>query len=441
MATLTTTISGDRIHREYDELRGSQASGKQRLVIVGAGFAGMYTALGLAREDIDITVIDKKNHHLFQPLLYQVATAALSAPDIAAPIRKILERQSNARVLLEEVVSIDTAGHRLELSQGTLSYDWLVLAPGARDSYFGHDEWAAFAPGLKTIEDAFTIRGRILTAFERAEREVDPAQRAIDLTFVVVGGGPTGVELAGSIAEIARKTLTRNFRSFDPSSARVILVEGGDRLLPSYPPELSQKALEQLERIGAEVRLNSRVSDIAGRGVRIGETWLEARTVLWAAGVRASGLLATLGTPLDRQGRAIVELDLSIPGHPEVLVLGDAAAVKYQDGFVPGVAPAAIQMGQYAARVVRARRHGDAIVPFSYRDKGSLATIGRRAAVADLGRFRFSGAIAWLLWLFIHIFFLIGFRNRVAVMFEWGIAYLTYQRSARVILTRSDVKE
>lgn len=420
---------------DYDALRTGTRRDAKHVVIVGGGFAGMYTALGLRDEAIDITIIDKKNHHLFQPLLYQVATAALSAPDIAAPIRKILEHQRNTRVLLEDVLAVDLAAKRLKLSGGSLGYDILVLAPGARDTYFGHDSWAEHAPGLKTIEDAFTIRGKILAAFESAEREVDATRRAAELTFVIVGGGPTGVELAGSIAEIARRTLTRNFRAFDPSSARVILVEGGDRLLPSYPAELSAKAQTQLERLGAEVRLNSRVEDIASRGVRIGGDWLEARTVLWAAGVRASALLATLGVPLDRQGRVLVEDDLAVPGHPEVLVLGDAAAVKFKDGFVPGVAPAAIQMGQYAARSIRARLRGESVTRFAYRDKGSLATIGRRAAVADLGRFRFSGVVAWLLWLFIHIFFLIGFRNRLAVMFEWAIAYCTYQRSARVILT------
>ncbi len=423
---------------DYDTLRNAEDAKKHKVVIVGGGFAGLYAALGLDRDDLDVTIVDQRNHHLFQPLLYQVATAALAAPDIAAPIRRILQGRRNVRVLLDRVVGFRLEERRLELDRGSIGYDQLLLAPGARDHYFGHDAWKEHAPGLKTIEDALSIRSRILAAFEAAERESDRERRSEYLTFVVVGGGPTGVELAGSVAEIGRRTLTRNFRNFDPTSTRVILVEGGDRILASYPKELSAKAQEQLERLGAEVRLGARVEDVTKDGVRIGGELLAARTVLWAAGVRASELCAILGergVPIDRQGRVLVEPDLTVKGHPEVFVMGDAAAVKQGDGFVPGVAPAAIQMGKHTANNVLRRLRGEGTSPFVYRDKGSLATIGRRAAVADFGRVRFSGAIAWLAWLFIHLFFLIGFRNRLAVMIEWAIAYLTFQRSARVILT------
>lgn len=431
-------MTDDRPPRDYDDLLDAAARARHRVVIVGGGFAGLYAAIGLRGSAADVTVIDAHNHHLFQPLLYQVATAALAAPDIAAPIRRILKDQSNCRVLLERVIGFDRANRRVVLERGSMGYDTLLVAPGAVDHFFGHPEWAKHAMGLKSLADAFRIRSRILCAFEAAERESDSALRAEWLTFVVVGGGPTGVEIAGSVAEIARKTLMRNFRGFDPKDASVILLEGGERILAAYTPESSARAKEQLERIGAVVRLSARVEDVTERGVKVGDQWIPARTVLWAAGVRASPLCAELGAPLDRSGRVLVEGDLSIAGDPNVCVLGDAAAVKQGDGYVPGVAPAAIQMGQYAAKRVTARLNGIAMPPFRYRDKGSLATIGRRAGVAEFAGRRFSGAIAWLLWLFVHLFFLIGFRNRLVVMVEWAIAYLTYQRSARVILTESD---
>lgn len=420
--------------RDYDDLRDAVARAKHRVVIVGGGFAGLYAACGLRRVDCDVTLIDAHNHHLFQPLLYQVATAALAAPDIAAPIRRILKDQHNCRVLLERAVGFDRESKRVRLFEGSIGYDTLVVAPGAVDHFFGHDEWSRHAIGLKSLADAFRIRGRILSAFEAAERESDPARRSALLTFVVVGGGPTGVEIAGSVAEIARRTLTRNFRGFDPKDARVVLLEGGDRILAAYSRESSESAKRQLERIGAIVRLGAKVEDVTERGVKVGDEWIESHTVLWAAGVRASPLLAELHAPLDRQERALVEPDLSLPGDPHVLVLGDAAAVRSGDAWVPGVAPAAIQMGRYAARKIAARLAGRSVEPFAYRDKGSLATIGRRAGVAEIAGLRFSGAVAWILWLFIHLFFLIGFRNRFVVMVEWAIAYLTYQRSARVIL-------
>jgi NADH:ubiquinone reductase (H+-translocating) len=423
--------------RDYDDLRDAAARAKPHVVIVGGGFAGLYCALGLRDQRCDVTIVDQHNHHLFQPLLYQVATAALAAPDIAAPIRRIVKDQDNARVLLDRVIAVDRAAKRVRLEAGTIGYDTLVLAPGAVDHYFGHDDWARHAHGLKSLDDAFRIRSRILESFEAAERESDPALRREHLTFVVVGGGPTGVELAGSVAEIARKTLTRNFRNFDPSGARVVLLEGGERILASYSAESSASAQQQLERIGAEVRTGARVDEVTARGVRIGGEWIASRTVLWAAGVRASPLCASLDTELDRQGRVLVAADLTVPNDPAVFVLGDAAAVKSGDSWVPGVAPAAIQMGSFCAKAIASRLRGESPAPFVYRDKGSLATIGRRAAVAEIGRWRSRGAVAWMLWLFIHVFFLIGFRNRLAVMIEWGIAYLTYQRSARVILTRS----
>jgi NADH dehydrogenase len=426
--------------RDYDALRGD-AGERKHVVIVGGGFAGLYAALSLGRAPVDVTIVDRTNHHLFQPLLYQVATAALSAPDVASPIRRILKDQRNARVLLDEVVAVDKEARRLVLAAGRLSYDVLLLAPGSRDHWFGNDEWKRHAPGLKTIDDALGIRARVLAAFEAAEREPDPAVRAEWLTFAVVGGGPTGVELAGSLAEIARRTLTRNFRNFDPKDARVVLLEGGPRLLPVYPEESSAAAKAQLERLGAQVRLGARVTALDGEGVTYDGERLACRTVLWAAGQRGSPLLETLAVPLDRSGRVMVRQDLTVEGHPELMVLGDAAAVPRFAGspdLVPGVAPAAIQMGRHAATNVLRSLRGEPALPFVYRDKGSLATIGRKSAVADFGKLRFAGTVAWLLWLFVHVLFLIGFRNRIAVLFEWAIAYFTYQRSARVILTRND---
>jgi len=424
---------------EYDRLRGEGA--RPHVAIVGGGFGGLYAARALAGAPVDVTVLDRRNHHLFQPLLYQVATAALAAPDIAAPIRRILKRQKNARVLLGEVERIDTARQRLVMKDGELSFDHLILAPGVRDWYFGNDEWARHAPGLKSVSDAFRIRSKLLLAFEEAEREPSGDRRRDLLTFVIVGGGPTGVELAGSIGEIARHTLTRNFRNFDPAEARVILIEGRERVLPTFPPELSRKATAHLERLGVTVWTSTRVTDIDAGGVRIGDERIVSRTVLWAAGVHASPLTGTIDAPRDGSGRLIVEPTLQVPGFPSIFVIGDAAAVRSGDGWVPGVAPAAIQMGRCAARNIRRIVNGEPPETFRYVSRGALATVGRRAAVADFGRLRFSGLPAWFLWLFVHILFLIGFRSRLVVLLEWAFAYLTYQRSARVILTRGEPTE
>jgi NADH:ubiquinone reductase (H+-translocating) len=408
---------------------------RPHVVILGGGFGGLAVARGLADSHTRITVIDRRNHHLFQPLLYQVATAGLSAPSIAAPLRQILQRQANVTVLMDEALGVDLAQRHVRLAQGDLDYDVLVVATGATHAYFGHDEWARHAPGLKTLDDAFTIRRRVLSAFERAEREDDPARRQAWLNFVVVGGGATGVELAGALAEIARHTLPREFRRADPRQANVLLVEAGPRLLPAFAPELSDKAHRQLEKLGVEVRLGTPVTAIDGNGVVLGETPLEARTVLWAAGVAASPLGRALGAPLDRAGRVEVQPDLSVPGHPEVFVIGDLACVHRPDGsLVPGVAPAAKQMGRYVAQLLTARwRGGAAPPPFRYRDDGTLATIGRMAAVAQFGRLKISGLLAWWVWLIAHIAFLIGFRNRLVVMLDWAWAYWTYQRHARIV--------
>jgi NADH:quinone reductase (non-electrogenic) len=384
-----------------------------------------------------VTLLDRRNHHVFQPLLYQVATAGLSAPEIAAPLRRILSRQPNALVLMAEVVSVDLARRVVVLADGETPYDYLILATGATHSYFGHDDWARYAPGLKSIEDALEIRRRLFVAFERAERETDAAARRAWLTFVVVGAGPTGVELAGTVAEIARHTLSNEFRRIDPSQARVVLLEGTDRVLPPYPPDLSQRARRQLEDLGVEVRVGALVTAVDGHGVCIGPERIESRTVLWAAGVAASPIGRSLGAPVDRAGRVKVESDLSLPGHPEIFVAGDLAAFEQNGRLVPGVAPAAMQMGRHAARNVLRSIAGQPLAPFRYVDKGSLATIGRRAAVADFGRFRFWGLPAWLAWLGVHIFFLIGFRNRLVVLLDWAWAYFSYQRTARLILFES----
>ena len=410
---------------------------RPRVVIVGGGFAGLQAAHVLRRAPVDVTLLDRRNHHVFQPLLYQVATAGLSAPEIAAPLRRVLRRQANAVVLMAEVVSVDVARRMVVLADGETPYDYLILATGATHSYFGHDEWARYAPGLKSIEDALEIRRRLFVAFERAERETDAAVRRVWLTFVVVGAGPTGVELAGTVAEIARHTLSNEFRRIDPSRARVVLLEGTDRVLPPYPPDLSEKARRQLEDLGVEVRSGALVTDVDGHGVCIGPERIESRTVLWAAGVAASPVGRSLGAPVDRAGRVKVESDLSLPGHREVFVAGDLAAFEQNGRPVPGVAPAAMQMGRHAARNVLRSVAGQPLAPFRYVDKGSLATIGRRAAVANFGRFKLWGLPAWLAWLGIHIFFLIGFRNRLVVLMDWAWAYFSYQRTARLILFES----
>jgi len=404
---------------------------KPRVVVVGCGFGGLWAARALHRAPVELTVVDRTNHHVFTPLLYQVATAGLSAPAISGPIRHILAGQANTTVLLGEVQAVDAARRSLRLEDGgEIPYDYLVLAAGTVNHYFGHDGWAPFAPGLKTLEDALEIRARILMAFERAEREADPAKRAAWLTFVVVGGGATGVELAGTLAEIARHTLRGEFRRIDPHNARVVLVEGSERVLPPYPRELSEKARLQLERLGVTVWPGKLVTGIDADGVTLGADRIAAKTVLWAAGVAASPLGRSLGVPLDRQGRARVEPDLSLPGHPEVFVVGDLAAVE----GVPGIAPAAKQMGRHAAMNIRLSLGGKRGKAFRYRDYGQLATIGRNAAVAQIGRLHLSGYPAWLTWLVAHIYFLINFRNRLVVLIDWAWAYWTYNRYARIII-------
>ena len=402
-----------------------------RVVIVGCGFGGLWAAQALRKAPIEVTVVDRTNHHLFTPLLYQVATAGLSAPSIAGPIRHILAQQRNATVLFGEARAVDVARRVVRLENGDeLPYDYLVLAAGTTHSYFGHDEWATFAPGLKTLEDALEVRRRVLTAFERAERESDPVKRGAWLTFVVVGGGATGVELAGTFAEIARHTLRGEFRRIDPHNARVMLLEGADRVLPSYPPDLSAKAQLALERLGVTAWPGRVVTGIDADGVQLGADRIAAKTVIWAAGVKSSPLGAALGAPLDRAGRVKVEPDLSAPGHPEIFVVGDLAALE----GVPGIAPAAKQMGRHAGRNLLRRIAGQPTVAFRYRDYGQLATIGRNAAVAMIGGLHLSGFPAWLVWLVAHIYFLINFRNRLVVMLDWGWSYFSYQRYARIIM-------
>jgi NADH dehydrogenase len=414
--------------------QSSPSGGKPHVVIIGAGFGGLYAARRLRKAPVDVTVIDRRNHHLFQPLLYQVATAGLSPGDIAYPIRAVLSRQENTRVLLEEVISIDPTAHAVRLRDGEMKYDYLILATGARHAYFGHEDWEACAPGLKSLEDALEIRRRILLAFEKAERETDAAQRSELLTFVIVGGGPTGVEMAGALAEISRQVMVRDFRSINPGDARIILIEGGPRILPSFPDDLSAAAEESLKKLGAEVQTKTQVTSIQpGKVMAEGKT-IRAETILWAAGVAASPLARSLGVPLDRAGRVTVHPDLSIPGHPEIYAIGDISDFPSQSGKpLPGVAPVAIQQGRHAAKNILRATRGEKPLPFKYLDKGTLATIGRAAGVADLGKLKFSGLFAWLAWLFVHIFFLIGFRNRFVVLFEWAWAYFTNQRGARLI--------
>ncbi|PLC06820.1 FAD-dependent oxidoreductase [Variovorax sp. RO1] len=433
-------------------------SARPHVVIIGCGFGGLEAARKLQRADVDVTVIDKTNHHLFQPLLYQVATAGLAAPSIAAPVRALFRKQANVTTLLAEVTGIDPAAHSIQLADGShVAYDHLIVAAGATHSYFGHDEWAPAAPGLKTLADAFEIRRRVLMSFETAETTTDPERRRALLTFVVIGAGPTGVEMAGTLAEIAKHTLAGEFRRIDPGSAQVLLVEGGPRVLQAMPESLSQKALEQLERLGVEVRLNARVTaiDNAGLEVQTGggpdgaplqSYRIPSSCVVWAAGVAASPLGRLLGNATgvecDRAGRIKVEPDLSLAGHPEISVVGDlAATMSHAPGKppkpVPGVSPGAKQAGRAAAANILRRLAGQPTVPFRYADYGNLATIGRNSAVVDLGTpfgpLRFSGRFAWLFWLFAHAYFLIGFRNRVVVMWDWASAYWSFQRNARVV--------
>jgi NADH dehydrogenase len=409
-------------------------------VIVGGGFGGLYAARALRKAKVRITLVDRRNHHLFQPLLYQVASAALSPANIAVALRRVLRSQKNVDVVLGEAKQIDLRARKVLLRDGELDYDYLIVATGATHSYFGHGEWESFAPGLKSLEDAVEIRRRILLSYERADRETDPALRTSLLTFVVVGAGPTGVELAGALAEIARHVLARDFRHIDPASARVVLVEAGPRVLPAFPPELSTAAQRRLERMGVQVLLGRPVTAIDENGVSMGAERIVSRCALWAAGVQASPLATTLGAPLDRAGRVLVEPDLSVPGAPNAFVIGDLAALKLPDGnLVPGVAPAAIQGGRHAARSIERLIEGGKPEPFRYLDKGSLATIGRAAAVAQIGRLRTEGFFAWVVWLVVHIATLIGFRNRFIVLAEWAAIYLRNERGARLIT--GDVNE
>jgi len=412
------------------------------VVILGCGFGGLAAAKTLAGAPVRVTLIDRENHHLFQPLLYQVATAGLASVAIAAPIRHIFRRQRNVTTLLAEALTIDVPGRLVALEDGSaLAYDALIVAAGATHSYFGHDAWARFAPGLKTLDDAMEIRRRILLAYERAERSTDPTEQRRLLTFIVVGGGATGVELAGTLAEIARHTLRDEFRRIDSRTAQVVLVEGADRVLPTYPRDLSEKARRQLDRLGVQVCTNAMVTAIDADGVRFGGVRMAAGTVVWAAGIAASPLGRALGVPLDRAGRVAVAPDLSIPGHPEVFVIGDLATVASDGKPVPGIAPAAKQMGRCAARNVLARLRGEPAQAFRYRDYGSLATIGRHAGIAVIGPLKIWGLPAWLFWLFIHIYFLIGFRNRLMVLADWAWSYMTFARNARIVMARETDRE
>src|SRR6059058_835491 len=407
---------------------------KPHVIIVGAGFGGLEAAKKMACEDVRVTVIDRTNYHLFQPLLYQVATAALSPADIAAPVRAILSKCKNVEVVLAEVRSVDVEAKKVRTVDLEIDYDYLILATGARHSYFGHNEWEKLAPGLKSLEDAVELRRRILLAFEFAEKTTDEAARRAAMNFVIIGGGPTGVEMAGAIAEISRYTLARDFRHINPSEARIILIEGEPRLLAAYPSDLSESARKQLVELGVEVRTSTRATNLTEAGVQIGDEFIPCRVKIWAAGNNASFVGKTLGTPVDRVGRVIVNDDLTIPGHPEVQVIGDLANFPHQTGQpLPGISPVAMQQGRHAARNVLAMINGRKPQRFRYRDKGTMATIGRNKAVADLKFMHLSGLPAWLAWLFVHIVFLVGFRNRLLVLFQWAWAYLTFDKGARLI--------
>ena len=405
-----------------------------QVVIIGAGFAGLNAALKLARYPVRITLLDRRNHHNFQPLLYQVATGGLSPAEIATPIRWIMRGRRNIEVLLGEVEDFDLVRHVVKLAHRELAYDYLIVAAGASHAYFGHDEWEPLAPGLKTIEDALEIRRRVLLAFELAERQAASNGAQVQLNFVIVGGGPTGVELAGTLSEIAHHALTGEFNFIDPKHTRIVLLEGGPRVLPTYPEDLSRSAEDQLRALGVEVHTSTMVTGVEPAAVYMGATRLPAAVILWAAGVAASSLGKKLGAPVDRAGRVLVKGDLSIPGHPEVFVIGDLAALKDGNGqLVPGVAPAAIQEGKATARNIARDLQGKPRQDFHYVNKGSLATIGRAAAIAQFGRIHISGFVAWLSWLFVHVFFLIGFRNRVLVLIQWAWSYFTYERGAQLI--------
>ncbi len=417
-----------------NEIKHPQANSNPHVVVIGAGFGGLYAVKNLARAPVRITIIDRSNHHLFQPLLYQVATAAVSPGDIAQPIRHIFRNFQNIHVLMASAETIDLENRRVQLSDGFVTYDYLIVATGATHAYFGHDEWKHVAPGLKSLEDAIDMRRMFLMAFEQAEKESDPKRREALMRFVIVGAGPTGVELAGTMADVSRLALSKEFRNINPGEAKVILLEGGARVLPAYPPELSASAKKQLEKRGVEVRTNALVTNVEKGAVHIGDEKIETESIFWAAGVAASSLGKAFGIPTDRSGRVKVNPDLTIQGHPEIFVIGDLAAVVDAEGKqVPGVAPAAIQMGQYSAKAIRAKLKGKSIKPFVYWDKGNIATIGRSAAVGYVGKLKFSGFIAWIGWLAIHIFFLIGFRNRIFVILQWAWTYLLFNMSARLI--------
>jgi NADH dehydrogenase len=409
------------------------SAGQPRVVIIGGGFGGLYCARALRRLPVRLTLIDRRNFHLFQPLLYQVATASLSPADIAHPIRSVLKKQRNTEVWLAEARSIDVARRKVFLTDGELPYDYLVVASGATHAYFGHPEWEPYAPGLKTIDDATEVRRRFLLAFEAAERETQAAARQRLLTFAIVGAGPTGVELAGAMAEIARQVMPRDFRAIDTKSARVLLLEAGPRVLPTYPAALSEKAREQLVRLGVDVRTNAMVTRVEDDAVVVGDEQIPAANVFWAAGVAASSLGVTLGAQTDRAGRVFVQPDCSLPDHPEVFVIGDLMHLEQDGALLPGVAQTAMQSGRHVARMIERDLRGQPRQPFRYHDKGNLATIGRAAAVADIYGFQVSGFIAWLIWVFVHILYLIGFRNRIIVMIQWAWAYLMYQRGVRLI--------
>ncbi len=410
-------------------------AGVPHVVIIGGGFGGLAAARVLAGRAVRVTLLDRRNHHVFQPLLYQVATATLSPGDIASPIRWILRRARNVSVLMADVARVNVDARHVETADGaTIPFDYVIVATGASHAYFGHDEWAPHAPGLKTLDDALEIRRRVLLAFERAEREVDAQRRQTLLTFAIVGGGPTGVELAGTLAEIARRTLRDEFRSIDTAHTRIVLVEAGESILAAFHPHLRLAAKRALERLDVDVLERTRVTAVRDGGVALGDDWLPAGTVVWAAGVMASAVGRTLGGATDAAGRVRVEPDLSLPGHPQVFVVGDAAVTLGPTGQpLPGVAQVAMQGARFAARAILAREAGRPVGTFAYRDRGSMAIVGRGAAVADLGGVRLSGPLAWLAWLGLHIAFLIGFRSRAAVMLQWAIAYLTFQRSARLI--------
>lgn len=407
------------------------------VVIIGGGFGGLEAARAFSDAPVRVTLVDRTNHHLFQPLLYQVAIAGLAPGDIAAPIRAILRHQKNVTVLLAEATGADFANRVVQLADGTLSYDYLILATGGRTSYFGHDDWEKFAPGLKDLDDAVEIRRRVLLAFEAAEKETDAERRQELLTFVIVGGGPTGVELAGAIAELAHCVLARDFRNINPREARIILLEGGPRILPSFSPDLSDSALKQLRDLGVNVRTNTIVTNIDESGAYLGDQKINAATVIWGAGVQATAFASKLGVPHDRGGRVVLEPDLTIPGHKNVFAIGDMASYTHQTGKpLPGVSPVAMQMGRCAARNILHAMKGEPYEKFEYVDKGNMATIGRNAAIAEIGKMHLTGFVAWLAWLFVHLMFLVGFRNRVAALFNWAWSYFTYQRGSRLITGR-----